>query len=96
MKKKKWEKKKKQKKGYYKKITINNENNDDNKTKIIDSNKLTFDSIGKIINFKPTKTETLLRDFASLKNGIKSLDTNVELKKTNTRRKRNIICFILY
>ena len=77
------------KKAIIKKITINNENNDDNKTKIIDSNKLTFDSNGKIINFKPIKIETLSRDFASLKNGIKSLDTNVELKKTNTRRKRN-------
>ena len=30
-----------------------------------------------------------LQDFASLKNGIKSLENNVELKKTNTRRKRN-------
>ena len=77
------------KKAYIKKITISNENNDDNKTKIIDSNKLTFDSNGKIINFKPVKFETLSRDFASLKNGIKSLENNVELKKTNTRRKRN-------
>ena len=77
------------KKAYIKKITISNENNDDNKTKIIDSNKLTFDSNGKIINFKPVKIETLSRDFASLKNGIKSLENNVELKKTNTRRKRN-------
>ena len=77
------------KKAIIKKITISNENNDDNKTKIIDSNKLTFDSNGKIINFKPVKIETLSRDFASLKNGIKSLENNVELKKTNTRRKRN-------
>ena len=77
------------KKAIIKKITINNENNDDNKIKIIDSNKLTFDSNGKIINFKPIKIDTLSRDFALLKNEIKSSDTNFEAKKTSNRKKRN-------
>ena len=56
--------------------------------KIIDSNKLTFDSNGKIINFKPIKIETLSKDFASLKDGIKALDININLKKTTTRKNR--------
>ena len=73
------------------KITINNNENaenNENKLKIIDSNKLTFDSNGKIINFKPIKIETLSKDFASLKDGIKALDININLKKTTTRKNR--------
>ena len=77
-----------------KKISINNsdKNNDmDNKLKVFDSNKLTFDSNGKIMSFKPIKIENLTKDFVSLKNGIKSPETNIEnnLKRNNTRKNRN-------
>ena len=55
-----------------------------NENKMIDSNKLTFDSNGKIISFKPIKIQTLNKDFLSLKNGIKSL----EIKDANNKISR--------
>ena len=78
-----------------KKISINyNENNTDlesGKFKIIDSTKLTFDSNGKIINFKPISLDSLSRDFASVKNGIKSLEdiAKTNIKRTNTKYNKN-------
>ena len=51
------------------------------KMKIFDSNKFSFDSNGKIINFKPIKIDSFIKDFVSLKNGIKSMDNNVKIKK---------------
>ena len=78
-----------------KKISINyNENNtdlDSGKIKIIDSTKLTFDSNGKIINFKPISLDSLSRDFASVKNGIKSLEdiAKTNIKRTNTKYNKN-------
>lgn len=72
--------------------TINNtdENIFENDKRIIDSNKLTFDSNGEIISFKPFKIETLSKDFASLKNGIKSPElNNVNNKKTKMKKIKN-------
>ena len=61
---------------------------DDNK--MIDSNKLTFDSNGKIISFKPIKIESFNKDFLSLKNGIKSLEiNNANNKKSRFKRNKN-------
>ena len=40
-------------------------------TKIIDSNKLTFDSNGTIISFKPLKIDYFSNDFSTLKNNVK-------------------------
>ena len=76
------------KKAYLKKATINENNFTDN-LKIIDSDKLTFDSNGKIINFKPIRLEELSRDFLSLKNGIKSKNSNQ--KSPRFKRKKNNI-----
>ena len=82
--------KEEKKKAIIKKITITNSENKDNtnenKFKIIDSNKITFDSNGKIINFKPIKIETFSKDFASLKNAIKAPDNNTNLKKNLNKR----------
>ena len=72
--------------------TINNtdENIFENDKRIIDSNKLTFDSNGEIISFKPFKIETLSKDFVSLKNGIKSHElNNVNNKKTKMKKIKN-------
>ena len=72
--------------------TINNtdENIFENDKRIIDSNKLTFDSNGEIISFKPFKIETLSKDFVSLKNGIKSPElNNVNNKKTKMKKNKN-------
>ena len=44
------------------------------KIKYFDSNKLTFDSNGKIMTFKPIKIELFVKDFAVLKNNIKSFN----------------------
>ena len=72
--------------------TINNtdENIFENDKRIIDSNKLTFDSNGEIISFKPFKIETLSKDFVSLKNGIKHPElNNVNNKKTKMKKIKN-------
>ena len=72
--------------------TINNtdENIFENDKRIIDSNKLTFDSNGEIISFKPFKIETLSKDFVSLKNGIRSPElNNVNNKKTKMKKIKN-------
>ena len=63
------------------------------KLKMFDSNKYSFDSNGKIINFKPIKMDALIKDFASIKNGIKSFDNVVKVrklvKKKNTSPNKN-------
>ena len=48
--------------------------NEVKKIKFFDSNKLTFDSNGKIMTFKPLKIELFVKDFAVLKNNIKSIN----------------------
>ena len=82
--------KEEKKQAIIKKMINNSENifGDDNK--MIDSNKLTFDSNGKIISFKPIKIETFNKDFLSLKNGIKSLEiNNGNNKKGRFKRNKN-------
>ena len=84
-------KKKEQKFAYIKKSIINSENKmNENKNKIIDSNKLTFDSNGKIINFKPIKIENLNKDFTSIKNGIKPLENNNDNNSIINNKRKNI------
>ena len=50
--------------------------------KMFDSNKLTFDSNGKIISFKPMKIDILSKDFNFLKNSVRAFR-----KKRTTLRK---------
>lgn len=70
----------------------NNEknNNSKNKIKLFDSNKLTFDSNGKILSFKQISIESLMNDFATLKDGIKSFDANIKLKKIKKKNTKNV------
>ena len=50
--------------------------------KMFDSNKLTFDSNGKIISFKPIKIDVLSKDFAILKNSVRAF----RKRRTTLRR----------
>ena len=70
---------------------VNNENNNNSKMKIklFDSNKLTFDSNGKILSFKQVSIESLINDFATLKDSIKSFDANIKLKKIKKKNTKN-------
>ena len=70
---------------------VNNENNNNSKKKIklFDSNKLTFDSNGKILSFKQVSIESLISDFATLKDSIKSFDANIKLKKIKKKNTKN-------
>ena len=76
-------------------MNISKKENTDNfidthtKIKMFDSNKFSFDSNGKIINFKPIKIDSLIKDFVSLKNGIKSIDNNIKIKKLKKIKKNN-------
>ena len=83
--------KEEKKQALIKKITSihSSENIYGNENKMIDSNKLTFDSNGKIISFKPIKIQSLNKDFLSLKNGIKSLEIN-DANNKKRRFKKNI------
>ena len=72
-------KEKEHKKLLYKKKNIkNNQNNieekeienENEKIKMIDSNKLTFDSNGKIILFRPLKLDILTKDYAIPKDAV--------------------------
>ena len=81
-----------------KKIHFNLQKNDNNqiildndeqnkevkKIKMFDSNKLTFDSNGKIISFKPIKIDILSKDFAILKNSVRAF------RKRRTTIKRTL------
>ena len=69
----------------------NNEknNNSKNKIKLFDFNKLTFDSNGKILSFKQISIESLMNDFATLKDGIKSFDANIKIKKFKKKNTKN-------
>ena len=89
-------KEKEHKKLLYKKKTIKiNQNiieekeieNENENLKIIDSNKLTFDSNGKIILFRPVKLDILTKDFAIPKDAVKTFEQNHKKNylKKNTR-----------
>ena len=82
------------KKSLYKKKSIKNFQNiiekkeiGNENLKIIDSNKLTFDSNGKIILFRPLKLDILTKDFAIPKDTVKAFDQNHKKNylKKNTR-----------
>ena len=74
---------------YSQKNMKNNQNQEDieekaketKKIKMFDSNKLTFDSNGKILLFKPLKIDILIKDFAIPKNAVKTF---------NARRRRSV------
>ena len=80
------------KKALIKSLTINNGNGDNNeiRLRIIDSNKLTFDSNGTLIRYKPFKIETLSKDFLSTKNEIRVLNNNDNSKKDINEKIRTI------
>ena len=58
-------------------------------TKIFDSNKLTFDSNGTIISFKPLKMDISSNDFAVLKNSVKIFNTKRRRSTINKKPKKN-------
>ena len=53
-------------------IEINDNRKEIKNIKMFDSNKLTFDSNGKIISFKPIKIDILSKDFNFLKNSVRA------------------------
>ena len=63
------------------------EDNDRIKKKLIDTNRLTFDSNGNIIQFRPYKLDNLMKDFAITKNIIRSPENKVEIISTTKKRK---------
>ena len=73
-----------------KNVTNEKNNKDKKKIKLFDSNKLTFDSNGKILSFKQVSIESLMNDFATLKDNIKSFDTNIKLKKIKKKNTKNV------
>ena len=68
---------------YSQKNIKNNQNQNDTeekaketkKIKMFDSNKLTFDSNGKIISFKPLRIDISSNDFAVLKNHVRAFNS---------------------
>ena len=81
---------------------IESKNDDNGKEirhiKMFDSNKLTFDSNGKIIKFKPNKLDTLSKDFNFIKNSVrgfrgkrktnllKTMKTKQDINETNKEK----------
>ena len=61
------------------------ESNEKKVTKLFDSNRLTFDSNGKIISFRPYKTDNL-KDFFIPKNFIKDLKKHESIKSKKTKK----------
>ena len=61
---------------------------EEKKLKYFDSNKLTFDPNGKIISFKPLKIDAFPKDFAFLRNNVKSFNkiNKKKLKKKITKK----------
>ena len=64
-----------------KKIVKKNDEVEKVKKKLIDTNRLTFDSNGNIIHFRPYKFDNIIRDFLITRNTIKGVSTD---KNTNT------------
>ena len=61
------------------------ESNEKKVTKLFDSNRLTFDSNGKIISFRPYRTDNL-KDFFIPKNFIKDLKKHESIKTKKTKK----------
>ena len=64
------------------------EENDRIKKKLIDTNRLTFDSNGNIIHFRPYKFDNLSKDFVTTRNTIRGFDNKPD--NNNTNKKRNL------
>ena len=64
------------------------EDNERIKKKLIDTNRLTFDSNGNIIHFRPYKLDSLMKDFAITRNTIKGFDRGADNANNNTNYKR--------
>ena len=70
------------------------EDNEKVKKKLIDTNRLTFDSNGNIIHFRPYKIDNLSKDFISTRNTIRGFEPKTEnpiqIKKRalNTKEKK--------
>ena len=67
------------------------EDNERIKKKLIDTNRLTFDSNGNIIHFRPYKLDSLMKDFVITRNTIKGFDHKAESTINNTNAKRRNI-----
>ena len=65
------------------------EENDKIRKKVIDTNRLTFDSNGNIIHFRPYKFDNLSKDFVMIKNTIRAFENKAD-NNNNTNKKRNI------
>ena len=72
------------------KVVKPKEDTDKVKKKLIDTNRLTFDSNGNIIHFRPYKLDNLTKDFVMTKNTIKGFEYKPEVvptKKKNAKKK---------
>ena len=72
------------------KVVKPKEETDKVKKKLIDTNRLTFDSNGNIIHFRPYKLDNLTKDFAITRNTIKGFEYKAEVvptKKKNAKKK---------
>ena len=72
------------------KVVKPKEENEKVKKKLIDTNRLTFDSNGNIIHFRPFKLDNLMKDFIMTKNTIKGIEfkaENIPSKKKNKDKK---------
>ena len=65
------------------------EENDKIRKKLRDTNRLTFDSNGNIIHFRPYKIDNLSKDFVMTRNTIRVFDNKPD-NNYNTNKKRNI------
>jgi hypothetical protein len=88
-------KKEKEKKMQIEALKIAKKKDDNEKinkrVKPLDSNKYTFDSNGKIINFKQYKLDNLMKDFAFIKNSIKDDKVKPTKKKNVSIKKESAI-----
>jgi hypothetical protein len=72
------------------KVVKPKEDTDKVKKKLIDTNRLTFDSNGNIIHFRPYKIDNLTKDFVITKNIIRGVEYKAEVaptKKKNAKKK---------
>ena len=58
------------------------------KKKLIDTNRLTFDSNGNIIRYRPYKFDNIVRDFLITRNTIKGISTDRTNNINNTQNKK--------
>ena len=63
------------------------EDNDKIKKKLIDTNRLTFDSNGNIIHFRPYKLDNLSRDFLLTRNTIKAFENKADNNISSNKKR---------